>query len=208
MKMLKILRTEGFVRFVHEVAGPTIKANDPKNPGSTKDHQTMENRKVTAHEIPLKSFDKALQALADVACNILEVGAGYAKGITVLSLGISYTKSGVRSAIIVFNKTIDATGTAHRMQTPMFQIDDGATPDEGRKQCTKQHAAAVDKMIDEAVKYAAGERQQGTLKFEGSAGDDGSAEDDDNPPLPFPAEQTPAPEAPAPKKKRATKKTE
>lgn len=162
MKMLSIMRTESFVRFTHEVKGPTIKANDPKNPGTVTETSGIEEHKVTAHEIPLASFDKALQALAEVAVNILELGEPYKKGITVRKLAISYTKTGTRSAAITFDKALDATGTLHQMSTPFFRIDDA---DDGRRQCAKGHAARVVTMINEAEGYAVGERQQGILNF-------------------------------------------
>lgn len=173
MKLLKIQRTDSYVRFSHEAKGPTIKANDPKNPGTTKEHVSTEERVVTAHEAPLKSFDTALQALADVVANILEAGQEWKKGVKIIALSLSYTKTGVRSAAITFAKTLEATGEAHQMATPLFQIDDGATPSEGRRQCSKKHAEAVAVMIREAEKYAEGERQQTMLKF-------GSDEDGDN----------------------------
>lgn len=176
MKMLSVTRTESFVRFVHEAKGPTIKANDPDNPGKVKTHESVQEAKVTAHEAPLASFDKALQALADVAANILELGQGYKKGMVVLSLSIGYTKTGLRSATITFTKALDATGKGHRMSTPSFRFDDGQTPEEGRRECSQQHAKAIEKMIAEAVAYAEGERQQALLNFNDDADDGEPAE--------------------------------
>ena len=195
MKVTKVIREESAVEFHHEVQG----------------HQATEERKIRAHEAPLKTFDKCLQALADVVCNILELGTGYAKGIVVLAVSFSYTKKGTRSASIVFAKELDATGSAHRMTTPVFQFDDAAEGEDGqRRQCSKKHAELLDQMIRETEAYANGERQQrllplddgksegaepkggDTLKFETPpAGDDGEGE---------------KPATEEPKKKRGRKK--
>jgi hypothetical protein len=156
MKVTKVIREESAVEFHHEVQG----------------HQAIEERKIRAHEAPLKTFDKCLQGLADVAVNIMELGTGYAKGIIVLAVSFSYTKKGTRSASIVFSKELDATGGAHRMATPMFQFDDAAEGEDGqRRQCTKKHAELLDQMVTETENYANGERQQRLLPL-----DDGKSE--------------------------------
>jgi hypothetical protein len=156
MKVTKVIREESAVEFHHEVQG----------------HQATEERKIRAHEAPLKTFDKCLQGLADVAVNILELGTGYAKGIIVLAVSFSYTKKGTRSASIVFSKELDATGSAHRMTTPVFQFDDAAEGEDGqRRQCSKKHAELLAQMIVETEAYANGERQQRLLPL-----DDGKSE--------------------------------
>lgn len=156
MKVTKVIREESAVEFHHEVQG----------------HQATEERKIRAHEAPLKTFDKCLQGLADVAVNILELGTGYAKGIVVLAVSFSYTKKGTRSAAIVFSKELDATGGAHRMTTPIFQFDDAAEGEDGQRlQCSKKHAELLNQMIVETEAYANGERQQRLLPL-----DDGKSE--------------------------------
>lgn len=156
MKILKVTRDESSVQFRHEVQG----------------HKATEERDHTCHEAPLAAFDKALQALADVAVNILELGQGYKKGIVIIALAISYTKKGTRSAHIVFSKELDATGGTHRMTTPVFQFDDAAEGEDGqRRQCSKKHAEMIAEMIAETEKYANGERQQRLLPL-----DDGKSE--------------------------------
>jgi len=150
MKISKVIRTDDAVEFHREVQG----------------HQAVELRKITAHEAPLKSFDTALQKLADVAVNILELGQGYKKGITIISLGVYYTGKGTRSAVIVFKKEIDATGKPHRLDTPQFRFDDAAEGEEGRRECTKAHAEMIETVIEETQKYADGERQQRLLPLD------------------------------------------
>jgi len=158
MKILKVIRNESFVRFVREV---------------TVTKGTEEKQDITAHEAPLPAFDKALQALADVAVNILEVGQDYKQGMAIVSVSISHTKAGTRSVSLAFVKKIDATGTEHRLDTPVFQIDDARKGEEGgqRRQCSKKHAELVGDFLDEAVKYANGKRAQQMLPL-----DDGKSE--------------------------------
>lgn len=154
MKMLKITRTKDLVRFRHEV---TIDAGG------------LEERDVIAHEAPLKKFDDTMQALAAVVAKQLETGPDWAKGITVFSLGLSYTKHGTRSATIYFTKGLDATSTQHSLATPAFQIDDGAKGEDSRRQCPPTHAQLVIDMIKRAEDYANGKRQQMQLPLQTEA---------------------------------------
>jgi hypothetical protein len=158
MKLLKVIRNESFVRFVREV---------------TVTKGTEEKQDITAHEAPLPAFDKALQALSDVAVNILELGQEYKKGVAVVSVSVSHTKAGTRSVSIAFVKTIDATGTEHKLDTPVFQIDDAGKGEEGgqRRQCSKKHAEMVAAFLDEAVKYANGKRAQTMLPLDDGKSD-------------------------------------
>lgn len=171
LKIVKITRADAFVQIKHEVTGYTVKTNAPGQPGGVKESAGTELRDITAHEAPMKSFDKAMQALKDVVVNVLETGQEWAKGIVIKTVAFSYTKKGTRSAAIFFTRELDATETAHRMATPFFQIDDAADGEEGRMQCAKEHSKAIKKLILEAEKYADGERDQRMLPL-----DDGKSE--------------------------------
>lgn len=186
MKLIKIQRTDKYVRFRQEVQGELMKANDPKNPGTSITHQGTEERDITCHEVPLKAFDDALQDLAAVACKALELPSDYSGGMTVTTLILTYTKMGTRSASIAFRKHINATETSHIMDTPVFQIDDGSK-EEGRRQCTAGHAEKVCEMIKQAERYAAGKRQQKLLDFDAKSDDDD--EGGGTEPLPFEGEE-------------------
>lgn len=154
MKLTKITRTSDLVRFVHEVQ---------LGGGSTED------RDVTAYDAPLKKFDTALQALGAVAVKVMELDESYVKGVTVTSLAISYTKVGTRSATIYFKKQIDKLSILHPIASPTFQIDDpGEGEDKSQKrQVLPKHAALVEEMLEQAIKYADGERQQMQLPLGG-----------------------------------------
>lgn len=205
LKILKITRTDSFVQICHEVTGYTVKTNAPGAAGGVKEATGTEERDITAHEAPMKSFDKALQALTDVVANILETGEEWKKGIVIKTVAFSYTKKGTRSAAIFFTRDLDATETAHRMSTPFFQIDDAAEGEEGRRQCAKEHAKAIAKVISEAEKYADGERDQRMLPLDDGKSENAEPAQGDT--LDFPAQGGDTPPAEEkPKVKRGGKK--
>jgi len=171
MKLLRIIRSESFVRFRREIHGHDERFNDSANPGTTKTVSGVEQHDITTHEAPLKSFDDAMQAMSDAVCNILEVGQEYKKGMIITSMSISHTKHGTRSVAIAFKKALTATETNHSMVTPMFQIDNVLDGEEGRMQCTKLHAEQIAEFIEEAIRYAEGDRAQQMLPL-----DDGESE--------------------------------
>lgn len=180
-RILKVVRTDSFVKILHEISKQTEQKTvpDPKEPGktSTKEVTSTEINEITAHEAPLPAFDAALQELSDVVVNVMELGAGYKKGINVGAVSISYDKAGMRTAVISFTKSLDATGSLHPLKTPAFQIDDGKEASTGRRQCAKKHAEAVVELIKQAQRYALGERSQQLLDFEDKT-DAPDAEDD------------------------------
>lgn len=165
MKLTKITRTSDLVRYVHEVQ---------------LGHGSTEDRDVTAYDVPLKKFDTALQALGPVAVKVMELDEAYVKGVVVTTLAISYTKAGTRSAMIYFKKQIDKLALLHPMVTPTFQIDDpGEGEDKSQKrQVLPKHAALVEEMLEQAIKYADGERQQMQLPLGGKKTDEPKAGDD------------------------------
>lgn len=153
-KILKVTRAPTFVRIRRE-----LKVED----GS----RTIDE---TSHEVPLKKFDTAMQSLADVVANIMELGGDYKKGMEIDSVSVSHTKAGTRSVSIAFSKHIDAVEHVHPMDTVSFQIDDSAKGEEGgnRRQCSKKHAEMVAEFLDRAEDYANGKRQQQMLNFSDS----------------------------------------
>lgn len=175
-KILKVVRTDAFVKVRVETSRQSEQkaAPDPKKPGETKTKEvtSFEENEITAHEAPLPAFDEALQALGPVAAKALEVPPEWAKNVVVVSVAISYTEHNIRSAVIGFVKSINATASLHPLKTPSFQIDDGKTPEQGRRQCTPSHAEKVADFLKEAQRYAAGERSQQLLNFEEDEDDD------------------------------------
>lgn len=169
-KILKVVRTDAFVKIRQESSRSSEQKNgpDPDKPGETKTKTVTSSSEFeeTAHEAPLPAFDEALQALADAVVNVMELGQGYKKGLTVTGIALSYTNSNVRTAVISFVKEFNATSSSHPMKTQAFQIDDGKKADDGRRQCAKKHAEAIVDFIKQAQRYAAGERSQQLLKFE------------------------------------------
>ena len=166
-KLLRVLRTPDRVVYRQEFAGNELHYAGTKPGDPSRSIQGTEERETTAHEAPLKAFDAALQALGPVAISVLEITPTYRKGMEVIGVEFSYTKQGIRSAAILFVKNLAINdGAAHKFKTPMFQFDDGKTPEEGRRACTKGQADALCEVIKQTERYANGDRQQKLLKFE------------------------------------------
>lgn len=166
-KLLKVMRTADHVLYRQEFAGneihfPAAKVGDP-----ARTIQGTQEQETTAHEAPLKSFDKALQALVDVVTSVMELPKSYADGLEIVGVAFSYTKHGIRSAEVYFTKNLDILdGGPHKFRSPVFQFDDGATAEEGRRACSAKHAELLQKVVDETERYANGERQQKLLNFD------------------------------------------
>lgn len=179
-KILSVVRSDTYVEIRRQVSTSSEqkKTPDPKKPGETATTTVHSSRefKEKSHEAPLPAFDEALQRLSSVACNMLGVPAEWKKGITVIGLFLTYTESGVRTAVISFVKNLDATGSLHPLKTPAFQVDDGKKTEDGRRQCAKSHAEDVIDFIKQAQKYAEGERSQQLLDFE----EEGDEDEKDN----------------------------
>ncbi len=89
----------------------------------------------------------------------------WSEGIEVVSLSLSYTENGTRTAIISFSKKL-LKGTAfHPLKTPAFQIEDDKSDASQKRQCQPKHADLVVDVIKEAQRYVLGERGQGILGF-------------------------------------------
>lgn len=179
-KILKVVRTDTFVEIVREIARTSEQKTVPnsKEPGKT-DTKTVTSSsefKEKSHEAPLESFDEALQALAPVAAVMIGCDSDWAKNVSVLGVAFSFTEHGIRSAQILFSKPLLGGETIHPLKTPMFQIDDGKTPDQGRRQCAPKQAEKIVEFIKEAQRYADGERSQTLLDFQ-----DDSDDEDTNP---------------------------
>jgi len=143
-KILKIVRDDAFVQIRYHTDG----------------HLAVHEMDGTFHEAPLQSFDDAMQKLAPIAGNWLEAGSDYGENAAVRSVTLSYTKNGTRSATIGFRKPLDIVDGSLLMVTPCVQVDEPQGSEETPRQCAKKQAEAIYKMIAEAERYLAGERQQ------------------------------------------------
>ncbi len=181
-KILKVVRTDAFVQITREVSRTTEQVAEPKadakagdKPG-TKQVTSFSQMREKTHEAPLPAFDEALQALARVAGVVMGAGSDWGdKGVEVTGIAMSYTEHGIRSAQILFTKSLLAGMSTHPMKTPVFQIDDGKSADQGKRQCAPKHTEAILDFLKEAQRYAAGERSQELLDFQTD-----DEEDDDN----------------------------
>lgn len=168
-KILFVKRTDEIVDIRHEAMNTREQkvVPDKNKPGETKTKEVQSSETITveSHDVPLESFDKALQALGVVAAKQLDCDPDWGGKIEVIALGISYNERGVRTVEINFTKPLLQGSVFHKLKTPAFQIDDDKQSGE-RRQCTETHAERVIEVIKQAQKYVLGERGQGVLGFE------------------------------------------
>lgn len=168
-KILFVKRTDEIVDIRHEALNTREQkvVPDKNKPGETKTKEVQSSETITVEspDVPLESFDKALQALGVVAAKQLDCDNDWSGKIEVISLSISYNERGVRTVVINFIKPLLQGATLHPLKTPAFQIDDDKQSGE-RRQCTENHADRVSAAIKEAQRYVLGERGQGVLGFE------------------------------------------
>ncbi|GAA5117080.1 hypothetical protein JIN84_17970 [Luteolibacter yonseiensis] len=143
------------------------------NPESKDENVATEERNVTAHEEPLPELPAAFGKLPPVFCEIMELPAEYATGLSVTGFTISHTKQGTRSVKLHAKKQLETrTDFLHPMSSPMIQIDKPADGESGDVQLKDpKMLKALNKAIKEAENYAGGKRSQKLLNFnEGRAG--------------------------------------
>lgn len=150
------------------IAPKAIKFAIVLNPETTDENVATEERSVTAHEEPLPSLLKAFGALPPVFCEILELPAEYATGLSIYGFTISYTKQGTRSIKLRAKKQLESRSEfLHPLDAPMIQIDKPADGESGEVQIKDAKLLKlVIKAIQEAEKYANGERSQAILGFD------------------------------------------
>lgn len=158
LKIIEIVRDEKFVRFKYQTSD-----------------LASEKHSVEFVEAPTPAFDEQLQSLARVAAGILEYGSQ--EDLTVTSLTISRTSKGTKSATIEFYKPLQAVDAPHLMKTPQFRIDLPADGEQGVRQCIEGEAQSIYKMLEEAQKYLAGDRQQMILPLVADDEDDDSEQE-------------------------------
>ena len=131
---------------------------------------STEERKITAHEAPLIELTNAFSKLSKVFCTIMELPDDYAEGLSVIRLGVSYTKSGTRSVKFKATKQLDCRRDfLHTIESPMVQIDKPDDGESGEVQVDNNHLTAITTAIIEAERYAKGERSQQLLNFDDGA---------------------------------------
>lgn len=171
---MSVQRADKFVLIDHESKRNTEQVVDvakskdqkPADKAATSARESFERIGLKAYEAPLPSFDKALQALGSAVGVIMGAGSDWGQtGVEITALHVSYTEHGIRSAQIVFTKSLLKGSSTHPLKTPFFQIDDGKSNDQGKRQCAPSHAEAIIEFIKEAQRYVLGERSQEMLNF-------------------------------------------
>lgn len=140
------------------------KSGDKPATGLRESHEHID---LKAFEAPLPSFDAALTALGPVVAKAMGCDPAWGQeGIEIVGLALSYTENGIRTVEINFAKMLLGGTKLHPLKTPAFQIDDGKTAEDGKRQCTPKHADLVIDAIKEAQRYVLGERSQELLNFQ------------------------------------------
>lgn len=115
------------------------------------------------HDNPLPSFLRAIDALNPHVATLCELPSSEAKKIS--ATGITVSPDGDNSlALIVARKAIKKGKRIMNIATPLLPMY-GDDENKALDHMDKHEAAAVEKVINEALKYLAGERAQGQIQF-------------------------------------------
>lgn len=127
--------------------------------------EAKEERKVTCHEMPNKSFGEALQKLNMAVVEVMGFDKSYVAGMVIDGFSISATKHGTRSMEIIFTKALDSVGgKGHKLKTPFFRIDPPADGENGTVEVDTKAVKFCVEAIHEAESYAKGDRSQMTFE--------------------------------------------
>lgn len=130
----------------------------------TENVEAKEERKVTCQEMPNPEFGEALQALTTVVVDVMSLPKDWVVGMAIAGFSVSYTKQGTKSMQIIFDKALDKMGgISHRMNSPMFRIDEPADGEDGSVEIEQKSVTACHSAIREAELYAKGNRSQQTF---------------------------------------------
>jgi hypothetical protein len=136
-----------------------------------------EQHSVTSTDRPLQSFDDALNALAPLVVEILHLPKSYLgteskeeKGkllnpLTVSGITIAQ-KQEVRLVTLVAKKDLPDAHSPLNIATPLRFLEHPEEEGSYSPALTDKQGALIEELIEEAKKYAKGERAQGTLPLE------------------------------------------
>jgi hypothetical protein len=138
------------------------------NPDNDDDTVATEERRITAHEAPLPELQTAFAKLAPVICEIIETEPGWADGMNITRIAISYTKAGTRSVRFKCTRQLECRKDfLWKFDTPMVQVDKPADGESGQIDVAdKKHLKLIFDAIKQAERYANGERSQQLLNFD------------------------------------------
>ena len=138
------------------------------------------------HDNPLPSFLKSIDALNPHVAAICELPASEAKKIS--ATGITVRQDGDNAlALIVARKAIKKGKRIMNIATPILHMY-ADLENKSLDHMEKDEAAAIEKVIKEAVLYLAGERAQGQIEFNEETPPK-KEEDDGTEPIKFPEGQ-------------------
>lgn len=145
-----------------------IKFGYTLNPQPDNENVAREEHDIVAHEAPLPELTNAYSKLAAVLCEINEWPAEYAAGLIVHRITVSTTKHGTRSVKLFAKKQLEKRRDyLHPFTSPYCQIDEPADGESGQIDIDNTaHLEIVLEALEQAERYANGERSQQLLGFD------------------------------------------
>lgn len=122
------------------------------------------DRTDTCEEMPTPEFGQSMQALSAVVWEVLDGKPNWIDGMIIQSFIISRTKNNTASMQITCTRELGDLRKPHKTVTPMFRIDEPQDGDSGSLEIGKELALLCHTAIEEATKYAKGERSQMTFE--------------------------------------------
>lgn len=120
---------------------------------------------LKTNENPLPEFHQAMDALAPLACKVVEAPEGWNTNLKVTGLKHG-TFRDVRSASIMLQRGVVLSGKVLNVSTPPALLSTPATEGVITEPLKPVDAELVANVIEEAKRYVKGERAQGTLDME------------------------------------------
>jgi len=145
--------------------------------------QGDERHHLRTNENPLPSFGKALDALAPLACAIMEAPEGWALNLKVSGFKLGSMRD-VRTASVLVQKGLGLSGKVLNVTTPPALLSTPQTEGAVTPPLSTVQASLIGEAEEEAKRYVKGDRAQGTLTLD----DDGTGtQPEAGEELPFPA---------------------
>lgn len=131
--------------------------------------------KVTFHDNPLASFEKALTGLAPHVCALCELPAKDEEKITPTGITLSPLGDDNEQGLITAGKKIRKGKRVFNISTPLLALWPAKDAEKKGTDCMDDdQAKAITKFANEAKKYILGERAQGKLALGDDEDEDGS----------------------------------
>lgn len=127
--------------------------------------QGDEDFRLRSNENPLPEFNHALDALAPLACEIVEAPEGWVTNLKVNGLKLGALRD-ARTASVIVQKGIGLSGKVLNVTTPPALLSTPQTEGAVTQPLSTVQASLVGEAEEQAKRYVKGERAQGTLDID------------------------------------------